>query len=128
MLAHTVSSPLGSREALLNIRQRFPGVFIKNSYTTKRKETKEKEKKFLLFQLFANKGHPPTGEIKSPGEALSTFFRASRDPQRRETRPLKTENNAQTVPKQFPINFEKVEKSTFLTPKMVKNDPSKRPK
>ena len=37
-----------------------------------------------------------------------------------------------TKPKHFlnksKNNFEKVEKSTFLTPKMVKNDPSKRPK
>ena len=42
--------------------------------------------------------------------------------------PFKTENKAQTLPKQVQNNFEKVQKSTFLTPKMVKNDPSNRPK
>ena len=42
--------------------------------------------------------------------------------------PFKVENNAQTLPKQLQNNFEKVEKTTFSTPKMVKNDPSKPPK
>ena len=42
--------------------------------------------------------------------------------------PFKTENNAQILPKQVQNNFEKVQKSTFLTPKIVKNDPSNRPK
>ena len=37
--------------------------------------------------------------------------------------PFKTKNNAQTLPKQLQNNFEKVQKTTFLTPKMVKNDP-----
>ena len=41
---------------------------------------------------------------------------------------VKTKNNAQTLPKQVQNNFEKVQKTTFLTPKMVKNDPSNRPK
>ena len=45
-----------------------------------------------------------------------------------ESWPLTTKNKAQTLPKQVQNNFEKVEKSTFLTPKMVKNDPSNRPK
>ena len=44
------------------------------------------------------------------------------------SRPFEGENNAQTLPKQVQNNFEKVEKSTFFTPKMVKNDPSNRPK
>ena len=44
------------------------------------------------------------------------------------SRLFKAENNAQTLPKQVRNNFEKVEKSTFLTPKMVKNDPSNRQK
>ena len=35
------------------------------------------------------------------------------------------ENNALTLPNQLQNNFEKVEKMTFSTPKMVKNDPSK---
>ena len=41
---------------------------------------------------------------------------------------FQTQNNAQTVPKQLPINFEKVQKTTFSTPKIAKNDPSNRPK
>ena len=44
------------------------------------------------------------------------------------SRPFKVENNAQTLPEQLQNNFEKVQKTTFLTPKMVKNDPSKLPK
>ena len=44
------------------------------------------------------------------------------------SRPLKVKNNAQTLPKQLQNNFEKVQKATFLNPKMVKNDPSKLPK
>ena len=42
--------------------------------------------------------------------------------------PFKVENNALTLPKQLQNNFEKVQKTTFSTPKMVKNDPSKRSK
>ena len=34
--------------------------------------------------------------------------------------PLKVKNNAQTLPKQLQNNFEKVQKTTFLTPKIVK--------
>ena len=55
---------------------------------------------------------------------LSTF-EAQNTPK---SRPFEAENKAQTLPKQVQNNFEKVEKSTFLTPKMVKNDPSNRPK
>ena len=44
------------------------------------------------------------------------------------SRPFKFKNNAQTIPKQLQNNFEKGQKTTFLTPKMVKNDPSKPPK
>ena len=55
---------------------------------------------------------------------LSTF-EAQNTPK---SRLFEAENNAQTVPKQVQNNFEKVQKSTFLTPKMVKNDPSNRPK
>ena len=44
--------------------------------------------------------------------------------------PFKVENNALTLtlPKLLQNNFEKVQKMTFSTPKMVKNDPSKLPK
>ena len=42
--------------------------------------------------------------------------------------PLKAKNNAQTHTKQLQNKFEKVQKTTFLTPKMVKNDPSNPPK
>ena len=55
---------------------------------------------------------------------LSTF-EARNTPK---SRPFEAENKAQTLPKQVQNNFEKVQKSTFLTPKMVKNDPSNRPK
>ena len=36
-----------------------------------------------------------------------------------------SKNNAQTLPKQLQNNFEKVQKSTFFTPKMVKNGSQK---
>ena len=39
--------------------------------------------------------------------------------------PFKYKNNAQTLLKQLQNNFEEVQKSTFLTPKIVKNDPIK---
>ena len=55
---------------------------------------------------------------------LSTF-RAENTPK---SGPFKVENNALTLPNQLQNNFEKVEKTTFSTPKMVKNDPSKLPK
>ena len=55
---------------------------------------------------------------------LNTFW-AENTPK---SRPFKVENNAQTLPKQLQNNFEKVQKTTFSTPKMVKNDPSKRSK
>ena len=83
-------------------------------------------------------------KIKSPGEALSTFIRTSRDPKGEQqawvvqsirngsnitkSGPFKVENNAQTLPKQLQTNFEKVQKMTFSTPKVVKNDPSNLPK
>ena len=44
------------------------------------------------------------------------------------SRPFKVKNNAQTLPEQLQNNFEKVQKTTFSTPKMVKNGPSKVPK
>ena len=55
---------------------------------------------------------------------ISTF-RTKNTPK---SRPFKGENNAQTTPEQLLNNFEKVQKPTFLTPKKVKNDPSKPPK
>ena len=44
---------------------------------------------------------------------LSTFG-AENTPK---SRPFKVENNAQTLPKQLQNNFEKVQKTTFSTPK-----------
>ena len=58
------------------------------------------------------------------GAHLSTI-RAQKTPK---SRPFKAKNNAQTLPKIVQNNFEKVEKSSFLTPKIVKNEPSNRPK
>ena len=66
----------------------------------------------LLTQNLSFQGH------------LSTF-EAQNTPK---SRPFEAENKAQTLPKQVQNNFEKVEKSTFLTPKMVKNDPSNQQK
>ena len=50
---------------------------------------------------------------------LSTFG-AQNTPK---SRPFEAENNAQTLPKRLQNNFEKVKKSTFLTPKIVKMTP-----
>ena len=47
---------------------------------------------------------------------LSTFGAENKP----KSRPLKVKNNAQTLPKQLQNNFEKVQKTTFLTPKMAK--------
>ena len=44
------------------------------------------------------------------------------------SRPFKVKTKAQTLPKKVQNNFEKVQKTTFLTQKLVKNDPSKRSK
>ena len=55
---------------------------------------------------------------------LSTF-QAENTPK---SRPFKAEKNARTLPKQLQNNFEKVQNTTFSTPKIVKNDPSKPPK
>ena len=51
---------------------------------------------------------------------LSTF-RPENSPK---SRLFEAKNNAQTLPRQVQNNFEKVERLTFLTPKMVENDPS----
>ena len=52
---------------------------------------------------------------------LSTF-EAENTPK---SRPFKVENNALTLSKQLQNKLEKVQKRTFSSPKMVKNDPSK---
>ena len=49
---------------------------------------------------------------------LSTF-EAQNTPK---SRPFEAKNKAQTLPKQLQNNFEKVQKTIFWTPKMVKND------
>ena len=51
---------------------------------------------------------------------LSTFG-AGNTPK---SRPVTVENNTQTLLKQLQNNSEKVQKTTFSTPKMVINDPS----
>ncbi|MEO1808803.1 MAG: hypothetical protein AAFU33_28625, partial [Bacteroidota bacterium] len=48
---------------------------------------------------------------------LSTFG-AENTPK---SRPFEVENNGQTLPKQLQNSFEKVQKTTFLTPKMAKS-------
>ena len=42
--------------------------------------------------------------------------------------PFKTGKNTKTLSKQLENNFEKVQNKTFSTPRMAKNDPSKRSK
>ena len=74
----------------------------------------------LIFRIV---GHPrdPRGEDHG---YLSTF-RGINAPK---SGPFNYENNAQTHPKQLQKNFEKVQKSTFLTPKMAKTRVSIWPK
>ena len=48
-------------------------------------------------------------------------FRDETEPKNR----LKAQRNAQKLPTRFQNNFEKVEKTTFLKPKMDKTEPSK---
>ena len=55
---------------------------------------------------------------------LSTFG-AENTPK---SRHFKAKNNAQTLPKLLQNNFEKVEKTDFLTPKMAKSRMSNLPK
>ena len=52
---------------------------------------------------------------------LSSF----RAENKRKTTRFKFQINTQTLPKQLVNKFEKVQKTTFLTPKIVRNDPSK---
>ena len=63
-----------------------------------------------------------------PGGSLIDIFLGFAGSQRRESRQFKFKNDAQTLLKPLPNNFEKVQKTTFLTLKMVQNDPSKPPK
>ena len=97
----------------------MPKHFLNNSKTTLKKSRKRlfrppkwpkmtpQTAKMSLFltEYFDFRGH------------LSTF-RAEKTPK---SRPFKVENNAQTLPKQLQNNFEKVEKTTFSTPKMAKS-------
>merc|ERR1712081_158141 len=71
-----------------------------------------------ILRIFLSVGHPrdPKGE----NHGYLTTFRSINAPK---SRPFAAENKAQTLPKQVQNNFEKVQKSTFLTPKMIKNDP-----
>ena len=55
---------------------------------------------------------------------LSTFGAENKP----KIRLFKVKNKAQTLPKQVLNNFEKDQKTTFLTQKLVKNDSSKRSK
>ena len=48
---------------------------------------------------------------------ISTF----RPENKPKSRPFKAKNNAQTTSEQLKTNFQKVEKTTFLGPKMVKS-------
>ena len=76
-----------------------------------------------ILRIFLSVGHPrdPKGE----NHGYLTTFRSINAPK---SGPFKYKNKAQTLPKQVQNNFEKVQKSTFLTPKMVKNYPSKQSK
>ena len=71
-----------------------------------------------ILRIFLIVGHPrdPKGE----DHGYLTTFRGINAPK---SGPFKYENNAQTLPKQLQNNFEKVQKSTFLTPKWSKMTP-----
>ena len=70
-----------------------------------------------ILRIFLIVGHPrdPKGE----NHGYLTTFRGINAPK---SGPFKYENNAQTLPKQLQNNFEKVQKTTFLTPKMVEKE------
>ena len=93
-----------------------------NNYIASNK-TSVQRNQIKILRIFRIVGHPrnPKGE----DHGYLTTFRGINAPK---SGPFKYENNAQTLPKQLQNNFEKVQKSTFLTPKMVKNEPSNRPK
>ena len=76
-----------------------------------------------ILWIFRILGHPRDPKGEDPGY-LTTY----RGKNATKSGPFKYENNVQTLPKQLQNNFEKVQKSTFLTPKMVENDPLNRPK
>ena len=83
----------------------------------------QKEIQIQILPIFRIVGHPR--DTKGENSGYLTTFRGINAPK---SGPFKYENNAQTLPEQLQSNFEKVQKLTFFTPKMVKNDPSNRPK
>ena len=69
-----------------------------------------------------------TPQISQNEQVFKVIYRPLKLQNTPKSRPFGAENKAQTLPTQVQNNYEKVQKSTFLTPKMVKNDPSNRPK
>ena len=143
MRGHVVSMPLNSTESLESVVQSLPRrdlekrvklCILGNKSTWKiaksiarRGPLSIKLEPMLLFLQW----------LKETRLAALAFGRALRDPKGEDhgylttfwaqntpkSGPFKTENNAQTLPKQVQNNFEKVAKSTFLTPKWSKMTP-----
>ena len=84
---------------------------------------RERSEHSFTFQILRQTRLPALAwsrALRDPkGENQLWVFGAERT---RKSASFNTKNNAQTLPKQLQNNFEKVEKSTFLTPKIVKND------
>ena len=79
---------------------------VKNNLAKMSKFLTENFNYRVIYQLFELKIQPKVGFLRP----RTGFLRPN------------------TIPKYFLTNFEKVQKMTFLTPKMVKNEPSKPPK
>ena len=77
------------------------------------KRSKKTTKTAKMSNFFLTENYDFWGQLSTVGAENTT-----------KSRPFKVKNKVQTLSKQAQNNFEKVEKSTFLTPKMVKNDPS----
>ena len=96
----------------------MPKYFLNDS----RKTLKKSQKPFFWSRKCSKMTHQMTefGKILTKnfdfGGHISTF-RAKNTPK---SGPSKSKNNALTNPEQLQNNFPKVQKTTFLTPKMVK--------
>ena len=101
---------------------------LKHSLNKSKTTLKEVQKRYFLTLKMVK--HDPSKLPKWPNFWIwiSVFrghvstFRAEKI---HKSRPYKAKNNAQTFLKQLQINFQKTQKTTFLTTKIVKNDSSK---
>ena len=93
----------------------MPKYFINNSRTTLKKSRKWLFRPPKWSKLRSQNGQILTKNLDFQGQ-LSTFW-AENTPK---NGPFKSKNNALTNPEQLLNNFPKVQKTTFLPPKMVK--------